>query len=127
MGTIVVVSRLTLDGVVQGEASPDEDSRGGFEHGGWASRYDAGHGEDDVNQVFLEWERTVTALLFGRTTYKLFADSWGRFDEDTDDFQGEITRKYNRIPSTSRRAPLLSSAGRTPTFSARTCQLPSTT
>src|SRR5215204_1483974 len=98
MGTIVVVSRLTLDGVAQGEASPDEDPRGGFEHGGWASRYDAGHGEDDVNQVFLQWERTVTALLFGRTTYKLFADSWGRFDEDTDDFQGEITRKYNRIP-----------------------------
>ena len=68
-------------------------------------RFDAKHGgEDEINQVLLEWEDNVAALLFGRTTYELFADSWGVFDESTDDFQGKITRKYNRVPNTSRRA-----------------------
>jgi dihydrofolate reductase len=98
MSTIVVVARVTLDCVVQGEGGPDEDPRGGFEHGGWATGYDAERGEDEINQTLLEWENGAAALLFGRTTYELFANSWGVFDESTDDFQGEITRKYNRIP-----------------------------
>ncbi len=99
MSTIVVQAFVSLDGVVQGEAGPDEDPRGGFEHGGWATGYDAKHGgEDEMNQTLLEWEDNVAALLFGRTTYELFANSWGVFDENTDDFQGEITRKYNRVP-----------------------------
>jgi len=98
MSTIVVVARITLDGVVQGEGGPDEDPRSGFEHGGWARTYDVEHGEDEINQAFLEWEGNVAAMLFGRTTYELFANSWGMFDENTDDFQGEITRTYNRVP-----------------------------
>lgn len=97
--SVVVQAFISLDGVVQGEAGPDEDPRGGFEHGGWATRYDAKHGgEDEMNQALLEWEDKVAALLFGRTTYELFANSWGVFDESSDDFQGEITRKYNRVP-----------------------------
>jgi dihydrofolate reductase len=99
MGTIVVQAFVSLDGVVQGEAGPDEDPRRGFEHGGWVKGYDAEHGgEEEINQALLEWEDNVAALLFGRTTYELFANSWGVFDENADGFQGEITRKYNRIP-----------------------------
>ena len=98
MSTIVVVARVTLDGVVQGEGGIDEDPGGGFQHGGWATGYDAEHGEDEIIQTLLEWENGAAALLFGRRTYELFANSWGVFDENTDDFQGAITRKYNRIP-----------------------------
>jgi len=99
MSTIVVQARVSLDGVVQGEGGPDEDPRGGFEHGGWANEYDAEHGgQDEINQTLLEWEDNAATLLFGRTTYELFANSWGMFDENADGFQGEITRKYNRIP-----------------------------
>ena len=36
MSTIEVVNHVTLDGVMQAPADPDEDRRGGFEHGGWA-------------------------------------------------------------------------------------------
>ncbi len=98
MSMIVVQAFISLDGVVQGEAGPDEDPRGGFELGGWATDYDATHGgEDEMNQALLEWEDHVTALLLGRFTYEAFANSWGVFDETTDDFQGKITRKYNRI------------------------------
>jgi len=39
---VVVVEHVTLDGVMQAPGRPDEDDRGGFEHGGWAhSRTDA--------------------------------------------------------------------------------------
>ena len=41
MAKLLVVNHLTLDGVMQAPARLDEDTRGGFEHGGWASaRYD---------------------------------------------------------------------------------------
>ena len=36
MGRVVVVNHVTLDGVMQGPARPDEDTRDGFERGGWA-------------------------------------------------------------------------------------------
>jgi hypothetical protein len=39
MGKIVVVNNVSLDGVTQGLGRPDEDTRGGFEHGGWGIPY----------------------------------------------------------------------------------------
>ena len=37
--TVTVISSVTLDGVVQAPARPDEDTRDGFTHGGWAVPY----------------------------------------------------------------------------------------
>ena len=42
MRSITVTLWVTLDGVVQGLGRPDEDTRGGFTHGGWGRRYDDG-------------------------------------------------------------------------------------
>ena len=36
MGRIVVFTSVTLDGVMQAPGRPDEDTRDGFQHGGWA-------------------------------------------------------------------------------------------
>ena len=93
MSAIVVQAFVTLDGVVQGGGGPDEDRDGGFEHGGWQTAYD-----DEGTEIVEEWERRTEALLLGRRTYEIFAGSWGVWDEDAEGFQGELTRRYNRIP-----------------------------
>ncbi|MFD1211576.1 dihydrofolate reductase family protein [Arthrobacter sp. GCM10027362] len=98
MGTIVVQAFITLDGVVQGGGGPDEDREGGFEHGGWAADYDAAYGGGEIGQIVREWEGRTEALLLGRKTYEIFAGSWGVWDENAPGLQGELTRRYNRIP-----------------------------
>jgi len=72
MGRVVVVSSLTLDGVMQAPGRPDEDRRGGFVHGGWALPYN-----DQVmgNAMGAGMART-RALLLGRRTYQDFAAVW---------------------------------------------------
>jgi dihydrofolate reductase len=42
--------------------------------------------------------RRTEALLLGRKTYEIFAGSWGVWDENAEGLQGELTRRYNRIP-----------------------------
>lgn len=91
MSSIVLQAFITLDGVVQGPGGPDEDREGGFEHGGWQREYPLG---DTIE----EWESRTEALLLGRRTYEIFARSWGVWDESADGLQGELTRRYNRIP-----------------------------
>ena len=69
---VVVTNSLTLDGVMQAPGRPDEDSRGGFEHGGWAQPYvDAVMGEEMGKGM-----AQAPALLFGRRTYEDFASFW---------------------------------------------------
>ena len=94
MSSIVVQTFMTLDGVAQAPGGADEDREGGFEYGGWQQRYDE-EGDDDV---IAEWESRTEALLLGRKTYEIFAGSWGVWDENAEGFQGELTRRYNRIP-----------------------------
>jgi dihydrofolate reductase len=99
MSAIVVQAFITLDGVVQAGGGPDEDREGGFEHGGWATDYDermdkGGEGEKLVE----EWESRTEALLLGRKTYEIWAGAWGVWDENAKGLQGELTRRYNRVP-----------------------------
>lgn len=72
MRKLVVVEFLTLDGVMQGLGSPDEDREGGFEHGGWAGPY-----FDDVQaRAGAEGRQSTTAYLFGRKTYDKMIGFW---------------------------------------------------
>jgi dihydrofolate reductase len=99
MSTIVVQAFITLDGVVQAGGGPDEDREGGFEHGGWAMGYDEQMDKlDEGGKIVAEWESRTEALLLGRKTYEIFAGSWGVWDEKAKGLQGELTRRYNRIP-----------------------------
>lgn len=99
MSRIVVQEFITLDGVVQGGGGPDEDREGGFEHGGWAMDYD--EQMDKLNEggkLVAEWESRTEALLLGRKTYEIWAGAWGVWDENAEGLQGELTRRYNRVP-----------------------------
>jgi dihydrofolate reductase len=99
MSTIVVQAFITLDGVVQSGGGPDEDREGGFKHGGWALEYDEQMDNlGEIGEIVGEWESRTEALLLGRRTYEIFAGSWGVWDENAEGLQGELTRRYNRIP-----------------------------
>lgn len=72
MGKVVVTNSITLDGVMQGPGRPNEDTRGGFAHGGWAIP-----GSDEL-MVAKMGERMGEdrAFLFGRRTYEDLLASW---------------------------------------------------
>ena len=72
MSKVVVIEHLTLDGVMQGPARPDEDRRDGFEYGGWgAAAYDPAMQKVIGARMGSPW-----SLLVGRTTYEDFAKVW---------------------------------------------------
>ena len=73
MRRITVVEHVSLDGVFQAPGGPDEDRRGGFEHGGWGHAYN-----DEVLAAKMGARMSAGpgALLFGRRTYEQFFSFW---------------------------------------------------
>ena len=69
MRTLTAVEFLTVDGVMQGLGSPDEDTEGGFTHGGWGTRFTEGIDPSDSLGA-------TSAYLFGRKTYEKMAAFW---------------------------------------------------
>jgi dihydrofolate reductase len=78
MGSIGVNMSVTLDGVVQAPARPDEDTRGGFTHGGWGQGY---HDDVAMQEASTAMSRPG-AMLLGRRTWQDFATVWGRATDD---------------------------------------------
>jgi len=72
MRKVVVFESITLDGVMQAPGRPDEDQRGGFTRGGWATAYS----DPVIGSVAAEGMSKGSALLFGRRTYQDFASIW---------------------------------------------------
>jgi dihydrofolate reductase len=72
MSKIVVFNSVTLDGVMQAPARRDEDTRGGFVHGGWAIPYS----DPAIGRAFEESRASTGGLLLGRRTYEDFYRVW---------------------------------------------------
>src|SRR5215210_3751363 len=72
MGKVIVMNWMALDGVMQGPGRPDEDTRDGFEHGGWAAPY----GDEATGAKMGERMGEDHAWLFGRRTYEDLLASW---------------------------------------------------
>jgi dihydrofolate reductase len=90
MRKVIVTNHLTLDGVMQAPARPDEDGRGGFDRGGWALP-----GNDEVmGRAMGERMAPGGALLLGRRTYQDFASVWPQRKDNP--FTGYLdnVRKY---------------------------------
>lgn len=96
MRTISVTMSVTLDGVVQGLGRPDEDTRGGFSHGGWGPRY-----TDDV--MMAEMAKGMAApgdMLFGRRTWQDFIGAWAHAT-DGNPFTAHLNAARKYVASTT--------------------------
>jgi dihydrofolate reductase len=71
MRKIIVLSMITLDGVIQAPGGPKEDTSGGFKYGGWTEPY----GDEVYNKV-LEKELKPADYLLGRKTFEIWASYW---------------------------------------------------
>ncbi len=72
---IVVMNNLSLDGVMQAPGRPDEDTRGGFAHGGWASQNND-EPDKEIGSAMGARMALSDGLLFGRRTYEDLLTTW---------------------------------------------------
>jgi dihydrofolate reductase len=100
MRTLTVFNSVTLDGVTQAPGRPDEDTRGGFGHGGWAAPY----GDEVMGRVAAEGMAGPGSLLLGRRTYEDFHGFWPRQTDNPFTEALDNTRKY--VASTTLTEPL---------------------
>ena len=70
---VVVNEFMSLDGVVQAPGGPEEDTDGGFSHGGWSMPY---FDPEVMGAAVVDGMSTVEALLFGRRTWQGMAGAW---------------------------------------------------
>ncbi len=100
MSKVVVVNHVSLDGVMQAPGRPDEDPRGGFEHGGWAQPQN----DPVMGQAIAEDMSKDSALLLGRWTYESFANFWPHQTDNP--FTEPLNNIQKYVASRSLRAPL---------------------
>src|SRR3954470_2992221 len=71
MRKIIVLSMISLDGVMQAPGGPQEDTSGGFTYGGWVAPYG-----DEVGGKVMQKLMQPADLLLGRKTFEIFASYW---------------------------------------------------
>ena len=90
MRKVIVNEWMSLDGVVQAPGAPDEDTSGGFKHGGWHMRYFDELSQQKVLEGFAE----TGGMLLGRRTYEIFAAYWPNAPEE----EQVIAEPMNTLP-----------------------------
>jgi dihydrofolate reductase len=71
MRKIIVLTFITLDGVMQAPGMPGEDTSGGFKYGGWLAPYG-----DEVSGKVMQKQMEPADILVGRKTFEIFASYW---------------------------------------------------
>jgi dihydrofolate reductase len=90
MRKVIANEFMTLDGVVQAPSYADEDTTGGFEHGGWHARF-----FDDVSMSWVvKYVSGAGGFLLGRGTYEMFAAHWPNAPEQ----QQVLAEPLNALP-----------------------------
>jgi dihydrofolate reductase len=79
MRKLIVTTMLSLDGVMQAPGGPEEDTSGGFTHGGWSMPL----WDDRLNEAKTAELSVPFDLLLGRRTYEIFAGYWPTAPEGT--------------------------------------------
>jgi dihydrofolate reductase len=83
MRKLIVSEFITLDGVIQAPGGADEDTEGGFQHGGWTMPY----WHDDIGAHFFQAMSQADALLLGRKTWQIHG---GAFEPMVSDPFGDV-------------------------------------
>jgi len=75
---LTTMTQVTVDGVMQGNGHATEDERrSGFDRAGWAM----GRFDDETSTLITQTYQRADGFLFGRRTYEMFAETWGRREE----------------------------------------------
>ena len=72
MRKIIVLTFITMDGVMQAPGGPNEDTSGGFKYGGWTVPYF----DEYLGNIMAEQMSGPFDLLLGRKTFEIFASYW---------------------------------------------------
>jgi dihydrofolate reductase len=78
MRKLIVLSFITLDGVMQGPGGPTEDTSGNFTYGGWTVPYF----DDFLGKIMTEQMSRPFDLLLGRKTFEIFASYWPHHEDE---------------------------------------------
>jgi dihydrofolate reductase len=91
MRKIIVHEFITLDGVIQAPGGEDEDTEGGFVHGGWTHPY----WHDDIGARFFESVSEADTLLLGRKTWQIHGGAFEPMPEG-DPF-GDVMNGFRKV------------------------------
>jgi dihydrofolate reductase len=102
MRKVVVNEFLTLDGTAQAPGGADEDTSGGFQHGGWHMQY--------VDDAFMSWVlkgiEEAGGFLLGRRTYEIFAAYWPNASEEEQVIAKPMNSKPKHVATRTLTDPL---------------------
>jgi dihydrofolate reductase len=100
MRKIIVISMITLDGVMQAPGGPEEDTSGSFKYGGWVASYG-----DEVYGKVMEKLMKPADLLLGRKTFEIWEGYWPQHEKgwpginDVAKYVVSRTRKKSDLPA----------------------------
>jgi len=95
MRKLVVLSFITLDGVMQAPGGPEEDPTGGFKHEGWV----VGNSDDFLLKVMVKQTSKPFNLLLGRKTYEIFAAYWPYVNSSENPFAAKLNNAKKYVAS----------------------------
>jgi dihydrofolate reductase len=96
---LAAVEFTSVDGVMQGLGSPDEDRDGGFSHGGWGAAYAPG-----IAEIGARGAAETQAYLFGRRTFEKMAAFWPTQPDDNP-FAASLNSRPKYVVSSTLRNP----------------------
>jgi dihydrofolate reductase len=102
MRKVIVDEWVALDGVAQAPGAPDEDTSGGFRHGGWHLRYF----DEMARNWVLSYMNEAGGFLFGRRTYEGFAAHWPNASEEEQVIARPLNTKPKYVASKTLAEPL---------------------
>lgn len=102
MRKMIVNEFLSLDGVAQAPGGEDEDTSGGFQHGGWSFEYF----DESAQRWVVEGLTSAGGFVLGRRTYETFAAYWPNAPEEEQVLAEPLNTQPKYVASTTLTEPL---------------------